>query len=79
MFGKTLAQVKSGLPPLQGCTVHNGFELAFLILEIAHVLKITRHGIERPEQRAFRGRFLLGRANQSVFHDRRNDVVKVAG
>lgn len=68
MLGKTLAQVKGGLPFLQGVAVHDRFEFAFFVPEIAHVLKVTCNGIERPEQSTFGGDFLLGWADQSVFH-----------
>jgi hypothetical protein len=45
---EAVANVKSGLSFLKPASVHDGFEFAFLVPEIADVLKIPRHATDTP-------------------------------
>jgi|GEM_PF-6528743 hypothetical protein len=44
MFGKVFTEVKRRLASLQSRAIHDAFKLAFIILEVSDVLKISRHG-----------------------------------
>ena len=71
-------EVKRNLRTVKACSVHNRFKFAFIIPEIAQVLKITRYAVVYAKQSAFGSRFLVAVCGHGIIKNTAYHVVVMA-